>query len=51
MNDLRAEQRAERVNLWRDVSRVRERLPESAQQYLSSFRKLEILGDEGGDDL
>ena len=51
MNDLRAEQRAERVNLWRDVSRVRERLPESAQQYLSSFRKLEILGDEGGEGL
>lgn len=51
MNDLRSEQRAERVSLWRDVSRVRERLPESAQQYLSSFRKLEILGDEGGDDL
>ncbi len=49
MHDLRAEQRAERVTFWRDVSRIRERLPESAQQYLSAFRKLQILGDEGGD--
>lgn len=49
MNELRAEQRAERTMLWRDVSRIRERLPESAQQYLSAFRKLQILGDDGGD--
>ncbi len=49
MQDLRSEQRAERVTFWRDVSRIRERLPESAQQYLSAFRKLQILGDEGGD--
>lgn len=47
MQDLRAEQRAERTMLWRDVSRIRERLPESAQQYLSAFRKLQILDDAG----
>lgn len=49
MHDLRSEHRAERVAFWRDVSRIRERLPESAQQYLSALRKLQILGDEGGD--
>jgi len=49
MQDLRAEQRAERTHFWRDVSRIRERLPESAQQYLSAFRKLQILEDSGGD--
>lgn len=49
MQDLRSEQRAERTTFWRDVSRIRERLPESAQQYLSAFRKLQILGDEGAD--
>ncbi|HOW73770.1 MAG TPA: hypothetical protein PKY77_24475 [Phycisphaerae bacterium] len=49
MQDLRSEQRAERITFWRDVSRIREGLPESAQQYLSAFRKLQILGDDGGD--
>jgi hypothetical protein len=49
MQDLRAEQRAERTMFWRDVSRIRERLPESAQQYLSAFRKLQILDDDTGD--
>jgi hypothetical protein len=47
--ELKAEQRAERVTFWRDVSRLRERLPESAQQYLSAFRKIELLDDIGGD--
>jgi hypothetical protein len=51
MQDLRADQRAERVALWRDVARIRERLPESVQQYLSAFRKLQILGDDRGDGL
>ena len=46
---LYEQQRAERVNLWRDVSRVRESLPELAQQYLSSYRKLAILNDLGGE--
>ena len=46
--DLRSEQRAERITFWRDVSRLRERIPESAQQYLSAFRKSEILDDTRG---
>ena len=49
MNDLYMEQRAERVNLWRDVSRLRLELPENAQQYLSAYRKVSILQDDQGD--
>ncbi len=44
MNELYMEQRAERVNLWRYVSRLRLQLPETAQQYLSAYRKVSILG-------
>ena len=49
MNELYMEQRAERVNLWRDVSRIRLELPENAQQYLSAYRKVSILEDDKGD--
>ena len=51
LQDLHAEQRAERVTLWRDVSRLRQQVPESAQQYLSASRKLDIIGDTDGDAL
>ncbi|MFC1766374.1 hypothetical protein ACFL6U_30390 [Planctomycetota bacterium] len=43
------QQRDERVNLWRDVSRLRLQLPENAQQYLSAYRKVSILEDDNGD--
>jgi len=43
------EQRAERVEFWKDVSRLRQSLPEVAQQYLSAYRKMEILGSDDGD--
>ena len=51
LQDLHRDQRAERVNLWRDESRLRQQLPESAQQYLSASRKLDIIGDTDGDAL
>jgi len=51
MNDLYQEQREERTNLWRDVSRLRLQLPENAQQYLSAYRKVSILEDDQGDTL
>ena len=47
--DLYEQKRAERVNLWRDVSRTRQLIPETAQQYLATYRKLSILEDVGGD--
>jgi hypothetical protein len=43
IQELYQEQRDQRVNLWRDVSRLRLGLPESAQSYLSSHRKLQAL--------
>ena len=49
MNELYQEQRVERVNLWRDVSRIRLELPENAQQYLSAYRKVSILEDDEGE--
>jgi len=49
LNDLYQEQREERMNLWKDVSRLRLLLPENAQQYLSAYRKVSILQDEDGD--
>ena len=49
LQDLHAQQRNERVAYWRDISRLKQILPESAQQYLSAFRKTEILKDTEGD--
>ena len=49
INELYQEQRTERINLWRDVSRLRLQLPENAQQYLSAYRKVSILEEKEGD--
>ena len=43
------QQREERLKLWQDVSRLKLLLPESAQQYLSAYRKVAILKDAEGD--
>ena len=48
--DLATQRRAERVSAWRDTSALRQLLPESAQLYLSAFRKNELLQDIGGDE-
>lgn len=48
--DLAMQQRSERVSAWRDISALRQLLPESAQQYLSAFRKNELLKDMEGDE-
>ena len=48
--DLAMQQRADRVSAWRDISALRQLLPESAQEYLSAFRKSELLRDLGGDE-
>jgi len=46
---LYQDQRKERVDLWRDISRLRQSLPETAQQYLTAYRKVSILGDYKGE--
>ena len=49
LDKLYESQREERMNLWRDVSKLRLLLPENAQQYLSAYRKVSILEDKEGD--
>ena len=49
LSEFYQQQRNERVNLWRDVSRLRLQLPENAQQYLSAYRKVSILESDEGD--
>ena len=49
LDRLYSQQREERVNLWQDISRLRQSLPESAQNYLAAYRKVSILKDAKGD--
>ena len=49
LRELYEAQRDERVRLWQDVSRLRQTLPETAQNYLSAYRKIAILEDSMGD--
>ena len=49
LNGLYSDQREERVNLWRDISRLKLLLPENAQNYLSAHRKAAILEEDRGD--
>ena len=51
LQELYADQRRERIMLWKDVSRLRQELPESAQRYLAAYRKIQILEDLPGDVL
>ena len=49
MDKLYKDQREERMNLWRDISRLKLLLPEKAQEYLAAYRKASILEDNEGD--
>ena len=49
VQNLYEQQREQRINVWRDVMRLRESLPESARQYLAAYRKLSLLEDRPGD--
>lgn len=52
MQDIASQERLERTSFWRDVSRLRQQVPESLQGYLSVLRKTEILDEDqsyGGD--
>jgi hypothetical protein len=51
LRELYEQQRDERVRLWQDVSKLKQTLPEQAQQYLSAYRKVSILEDDRGDGL
>ena len=47
LDDLYSQQREEHLNLWRDVSKIRQLIPEQAQSYLSSYRKVALLNEPG----
>jgi len=49
LRELYEQQRDERVRLWQDISRLKQSLPEQAQQYLAAYRKVSILDDDRGD--
>ena len=46
LREFYEQQRDERVRLWQDISRLKQSLPEQAQQYLSAYRKVSILEDD-----
>jgi hypothetical protein len=50
LDRLYQSERDERINLWRDISRLKLLLPERAQEYLAAYRKVSLLKDSGGDD-
>ncbi len=49
VQEIYEQKRTERINLWRDVSRLRIELPEAAQRYLTAHRKVSALESAGGD--
>jgi len=50
LREFYEQQRDERRSLWADVSKLKLLLPEQAQSYLSSYRKLAILDSLEGDE-
>ncbi len=50
LGEFYEQERDERVRLWQDVSRLKQTLPELAQQYLSAYRKVSILEDDSDGD-
>lgn len=50
LREFYEQQRDERKSLWADISKLKLLLPEQAQSYLSSYRKLSILEDIKGDE-
>jgi hypothetical protein len=49
LDRLYQSERDERINLWRDISRLKLLLPERAQAYLAAYRKVSLLEESGGD--
>lgn len=50
LQELHAEHRAERLSAWRDVSEIRQALPESLREHLSAYRRSQLLNDLTGDE-
>jgi len=50
LREFYEQERDERARLWQDVSRLKQVLPEQAQQYLTAYRKISILEDDSTGD-
>ena len=50
LRELYEQEKDERVALWQDVSKLKQALPEQAQQYLTAYRKVSILEDDSTGD-
>ena len=50
IQDLYEQERTERTSLWKDISRLKLQIPESAQLYLAAYRKVSVLAEGRGDD-
>ncbi|MFH1616395.1 MAG: hypothetical protein ABIG61_15070 [Planctomycetota bacterium] len=50
LREFYEQERDERTRLWQDVSRLKQTLPEQAQQYLTAYRKVSILEDDSKGD-
>ena len=46
LQGLYQQQREERTSLWQDVSRLKQTMPETAQEYLANYRKVSLLEDD-----
>ena len=49
LRDLDQQQREERLSLWRDVSRLRQQMPEWVRAYLETHRRSHLIRRIGGD--
>lgn len=47
IGELYLQQCEERRHLWADISKLKQSLPEQAQSYLSGYRKMSILQEDG----
>jgi hypothetical protein len=48
LDSVEQQRRAERLSLWRDLSRLRQAVPDWAERYLSAYRKVQLVKDGGG---
>ena len=48
LDGVEQQRREERLSLWRDLSRLRQAVPDWAERYLSAYRKVQLVKDGGG---
>ena len=46
LDDIDGQHRQERIQFWRDVSRLRQTLPTMVKDYLAGYRKIQLFGSD-----